>query len=296
MRRHVRSLSVALAATVALLPLSACGGGAASGNPAAAADGSPASMLPKQIRDRGTLQVGGSTSVAPYLYQENGQVTGFEKDMMDAIGNVLGVKISLADTGFAALVPAVQSGRIDVAMGDFTDTAEREKVVDFIDYTKSFQALLVQKGNPKNLQSTQDLCGANVAAGKGSLSEKLANEQAQKCKDAGKPQLKVLSFEDAAASTLQVQNGRADAVVIDYVIAGYSSKQSGKTEVVGEPFYDQFHGAATKKGNKELSKALVAAFEQIIKDGSYAQILKKWDLDRLAMDKPILNGATTASQ
>lgn len=296
MRSHVRVLSVALAATVSLLPLSACGGGAASGDSGSAADGSPASLLPKDIRDRGTLQVGGSTSVAPYLYQESGEVKGFEKDMMDAIGKVLGVKISLADTGFAALVPAVQSGRIDVAMGDFTDTEEREKVVDFIDYTKSFQALLVQKGNPKSLKGTDDLCGANVAAGKGSLSEKLANEQAQKCKDAGKPQLKVLSFEDAAASTLQVQNGRADAVIIDYVIAGYSAKQSGKTEVVGEPFYDQFHGAATKKGNDALSKALVAAFQQIIDDGTYSEILKKWDLDKLAMDKPILNGATTSSK
>jgi polar amino acid transport system substrate-binding protein len=181
-------------------------------------------------------------------------------------------------------------------MGDFTDTEEREKVVDFVDYTKSFQALLVQKGNPKGFRTADDLCGANVAAGKGSLSEKLATEQAHKCKDAGKPQLNVLSFEDAAASTLQVQNGRADAVIIDYVIAAYSSKQSGKTEVVGDPFHAQFHGAATKKGNEGVTKALVAAFDQIIKDGTYGEILKKWELDRLAMEKPILNAATTATK
>ncbi len=275
-------LAVALVAT-------ACG--SSSSAETAASGNALHDKLPKSIREAGVLKIGGSTSVAPYLYKDGSKVVGFEKELMDALSAALGVKIELSDTGFAALVPGLQSRKIDVAMGDFTDTPERQQAVDFIDYTTSYQALLVQKGNPKNLNGTDGLCGATVASAVGSLSDKLAVEQDTRCTAAGRPGVTVLRLEDAANATLQVQTARADAVIIDYVIARHIAENSDHSEVAGEPFHEQFHGAAVRKGDDELRDALVAAFTEIIRNGSYGKILEKWEMQRLAMPAPIVNAA-----
>lgn len=280
------ALCAALLAAVTFL-VAGCGGGASAGS---APSGNPLhDMLPASVRQSGTLTIGGSTAVAPYLYKDGATVVGFEKELMDALGTVLGVRIEFVDTGFPGLVPGLQSRKLDVAMGDFTDTPERQQAVDFVDYTTSYQTLLVQKGNPKNLHSTDDLCGATVASAVGSLSDKLAAEQGTRCTDAGRPGVTVLRLEDAANTTLQVQTGRADAVIIDYVIARHIAENSDHSEVAGEPFHEQYHGAAVRKGNDELRDALVAAFTEIIRNGSYGQILQKWDMQRLAMPAPIVN-------
>jgi polar amino acid transport system substrate-binding protein len=278
----------ALLVVVALL-VAACGGGASADS---APSGNPLhDMLPESVQQSGTLTIGGSTAVAPYLYKDGATVVGFEKELMDALGSALGVRIEFVDTGFPALVPGLQSRKLDVAMGDFTDTPERQQAVDFIDYTTSYQILLVQRGNPKGLRSVDDLCGATVASAVGSLSDKLAVEQDTRCTDTGRPGVTVLRLEDAANTTLQVQTARADAVIIDYVIGRHIAENSEHSEVAGEPFYEQFHGAAVRKGNDELRDALVAAFTEIIRNGSYGKILEKWEMQRLAMPAPIVNAA-----
>ncbi|WSQ14011.1 ABC transporter substrate-binding protein [Streptomyces sp. NBC_01231] len=271
------------------LTVSACGAGASA--PHTDSDNPLYGKLPKSVQDSGTLKIGGSATVAPYLYKDGTNVVGFEKDLMDVIGKTLGVKIKFTDTGFPALVPGLQSRKIDVAMGDFTDTKERQQAVAFVDYTTSYQTLFVQKGNPKTLSSTDDLCGASVAAAVGSLSAKLAEGQNTTCEKAGKRGMQVLQMEDGPAALMQVRTKRADAMVIDYVIGSHVAKTSGSGEVVGEPFYEQFHGAAVRKENSQLRDALVAAFDKIIKNGSYGKILEKWDMQKLAMSAPSVNAA-----
>jgi polar amino acid transport system substrate-binding protein len=247
--------------------------------------------LPQAIQDEGVLMIGGSTTVPPYLYEESGDVLGFEKDFMEELGDILEVKIDLQDTGFDALVPSLQSGRIDVAMGDFTDTVERQEAVDFVDYTKSFQGLLVTKGNPEDISTLEDLCGATVAGAQGSLSLQLAEEQDETCESDGEQGVDVLASHDANAALLQVQTGRADALVIDYTIAKYVSENEAKTEVVGEPLFPQFHGAAVKKGDEELRDALLAAFQELMDSGRYHEILADHRLEELALDEPVINAA-----
>lgn len=276
------------ASLVALAMGAAACGGASSEE---AAKGEFHENLPQEIQDAGVLKIGGSTTVPPYLYEESGEVVGFEREFMDELGEILEVKIDLQDTGFDALVPSVQSGRIDVAMGDFTDTVERQEAVDFIDYTKSFQGLMVAKGNPKDISTIEDLCGTTVAGAQGSLSLQLAEDQDKKCKAERKPGIKILASHDANAALLQVQTGRADALVIDYTIAKYVSETEGKTEVAGEPLFPQFHGAAVKKGEKELRDALLAAFEEFTENGRYDAILAEYGLEELALDEPVINGA-----
>jgi polar amino acid transport system substrate-binding protein len=279
--------ALAIGATVALL-LSACGTGAASEQ--AASGNALFDALPRNIQDSRTLKIGGSATVAPYLSKDGSDFVGLEKDLMDALGTAMGVKIKLLDTSFAGLVPALQSRKIDVAMSDFTDSVERQQAVTFVDYTTSYSVVFARKGNPKNLRGTDDLCGATVAATVGTTSEKLADKQDAQCKDAGKPKVNVLRLENNPTTKLQVESGRADGLFIDYVIGRHWAEQ-GQGAVVGEPFFPQYHGAAVRKDNEKLRDALVAAFTQLMADGTYTKILTKWKVEKLAMPKPLVNAA-----
>src|SRR5579872_4854907 len=261
-------------------------GGKAAGAP------SPASLLPASIRAAGVLRVGADAAVAPYLFtNDQGQIVGLEADFMHALGDELGVKIEITNTSFAGLVPALESGRVDVAMSDFSDTLEREKVVD---YTLSGESLLVSAGNPKHIKSLADLCGKTVAVAKGTISATLAQEQAAKCAQDGKPSLNVLLFPAVPVAQLQVQDRRADATITDFGDAIYQQKRSnGLLEAAGEPFAPNYHGAAVKKGQTQLRDALQAAFKELMAKGTYRQILEKWGLQKLALDHTIVNAAAT---
>ncbi|MGW1786425.1 ABC transporter substrate-binding protein [Streptomyces sp. NPDC002143] len=288
-----RTLFLAASCTVAALTLTACGSGESSTQNAAASANPLNAKLPDSIRASGTLKIAGSTTVAPYLYKDGSKAVGFERELMDALGSALGVKVQFSDAGFPTLVPGLQSKKFDVAMGDFTDTKERQQAVDFVDYTKSYQSLFVQKGNPKKLTGKGDLCGASVAAATGSISARLAEEQSATCEDAGKKAVKVLQLEDISAAMMQVKTKRADAMLIDVVIGRHVAETGQYGEVVGEPFYPQFHGAAVRKDNTELRDALEAGFKEIIQNGSYGKILEKWGMTDLAMPAPSVNAATS---
>jgi polar amino acid transport system substrate-binding protein len=286
----MKTLRFGAIGVIVALALSACGSGAATEK--AASGNALYDALPRSVQDAGTLKVGGSATVAPYLSKEGTAFVGLEKDLIDALGQTLGVKVELLDIGFAGLVPALQSRKIDVAMSDFTDTAERQQAVTFVDYTKSFSVVLAQAGNPKNLKTVDDLCGTTVASTVGTTSEKLADQQKAKCEEAGRPSVNVLRLENSPTTKLQVQSGRAAALMIDYVIGQHIAGQ-GQGAVIGEPFYLQYHGAAVRKDNEKLRDALVAAFTKMMADGTYTKILAKWKVDKLAMDKPLVNAATS---
>ncbi|MCX4831043.1 ABC transporter substrate-binding protein [Streptomyces sp. NBC_01016] len=289
--KRAKLLRPALTAVALALTLAACGADPVARN---VADSHPLHrLLPEHVRQSGKLKIGGSTNVAPYLYRDGSEITGFEKELMDALGEELGVEIEFYDAGFTALVPGLQSGKLDVAMGDFTDTKERQQAVTFVDYTTSYQTLFVQKGNPKRLKTADDLCGTTAAATVGSLSGELAAQQDTTCRKAGRAGVKLIEMDNAAATMMQVRTGRADSVVIDYVIGRYVAEHSDAGDVAGARFYEQFHGAAVRKDDAPLRKALGAAFEEIMRNGSYERILKHWDMGQLAMDAPRVNAATS---
>jgi polar amino acid transport system substrate-binding protein len=253
-------------------------------NPAAVA------ALPSDIKEKGILTVGGETTLPPYLYRENGGITGIEADFMQALGQALGVRIKVINTGFGSMVIGLTSGRLDVAMSDFSDTPEREKQVTFVDYTKTGQQLIVAKGNPKNIHSVADLCGTTAGGPVGSLSLSIAQQQSDACTKAGKPAVSVQGYPSASASNLALQTGRIDTMGIDYAIAANIVKTSdGTAELTGSLFESGLHGAAVSTGNTQLAKALQLAFAGISKQGIDKQIVDFYGVSQMRIDSPVIN-------
>ena len=189
-------------------------------------------------------------------------------------------------------------------MSSITDTKARQEGlddkgkklgpgVDFVDYFTAGTAIYVQKGNPKNINSVDDLCGQTVAVQSGTTYEQMLKDQSKKCTDAGKKKLTIESFDNDTEAQTRVKSGGAVAGVNDYPVAvDIARKADGGNafEVVGEQVDAGPFGIAVEQGEQGATSALEAAVNAIIEDGTYKKILTKWGAETGAIDKAAVNG------
>src|SRR5580765_7533218 len=75
------------------------------------------------------LTIGTSGDFPPFTYIENGQLMGFDVDLVNEIGARLNKKVELKNMPFATLLPALQLGNLQVVASGVTETPERAKQV-----------------------------------------------------------------------------------------------------------------------------------------------------------------------
>ncbi len=262
-----------------------------------ATSGVALASLPPDIQSSKAITVGSDVSYAPIEFFKLGtqQVEGLDYDLGQALGQKLGVKVTFANASFDGLIPALQSKRYDMLMSAMTDNKTRQAQVDFVDYFTAGTAILVQKGNPKHINSLDDLCGKTVALEKGTTQETVANTQSQTCASAGKPKITVLSLDKDTDALQQLKIGRSDADMNDFPVAAYNAKTSGggsDFEVTGQQFQSAPYGIAFRKDSAQLRDAVQAALKAIIADGTYDKILATWNVSAGAMKTAQINGGT----
>ena len=285
--RRFMVLAVAAALTASAAACGSSSKSSSSGSATTVAGGGAlASKLPADIQSSKLIKIGSDIEYAPIEFFKEGtqQAQGVDYDIAQALGGQLGTKITFVDdTDFAGIITALQAGRFDVVMSAMNDTAARRaKGVDFVDYFKAGSSILVAKGNPNNIKTLDDLCGHTVAVQQGTVQDTdILTPQIGKCKTAGKD-LTVLKFEKDTDALQQVKNGRAVANVEDFPVASYNAQTSGggnDFQVAGSQVGAVgTYGIAVPKSNTQLRDALQAALKAIIANGTYNQILQKWDV------------------
>ncbi|MDT7548021.1 MAG: polar amino acid transport system substrate-binding protein [Actinomycetota bacterium] len=297
MRRTRYSLLTAAAAAAALT-LTGCGGSSGSDNPTLSAPssaGAPlAASLPQAVRDAGVLKVGSDVAYAPIeSFDKDGKtIIGVDPDIAAALSTQLGVKLTLQNGTFDGLITSLRSKRIDLIMSAMSDTAARQKSIDFVDYFTAGTSILVKKGNPQKINSLDDFCGKTIALQRGTTQDDVATAQQAKCKTAGKA-LKVLKFDRDTEALLQVKQGRAVADMNDFPVAAYNAQTSGggnDFEVVGEQIEAGPYGIGVRKEDTAIRDALQKALQAIIANGDYAKILEKWNVKAGAVTSATING------
>ena len=150
---------------------------------AAIKDTSLVAKLPASLQSGGTLKVAADASYAPdeFLDTDGKTVIGMDADLAKAIGQVLGLQVTVANVSFDAIIPAIQDGRYDLGMSSFTDTADREKSVDFVTYFSAGTSFYVSATDGPDIETLADLCGHTVAVEAGTTEESDARAQAKKC-------------------------------------------------------------------------------------------------------------------
>lgn len=214
------------------------------------------------------LRVATDATFPPMEYIENGKRTGFDTEMVEAIGKQLGRPVEWIDIDFKGLIPALVSRRADMAVSAIYITDERRKVVDFTVPYYAGGLVVMTKADNTTLKSPADLAGRKVSVQVGTKSVSFLKEKY--------PQAQLLEVEKNQEMFNLVEVGRTDAAVTGKPAAYQYVRTRPGLKVLPEQLTTEEYGMAIRKDTPELTKAVNDALARMKADGSYAAIVQKW--------------------
>jgi glutamine transport system substrate-binding protein len=171
---------------------------------------------------------------------------------------------------FNGIIPALQTGNVDIAIAGITITEEREKIVDFSDpYYDSGLRILVRNDN-NDVTEVSNLEGLKIGSKIGSTSYDFLKKNLDENDG-------VTPYPGSSDMYMALMSGAVDAVFYDAPNVGYfaRTKGEGKVKTVGKLYEGQQYGIALKNGSEwvdEVNEALASMKE----DGTYKNIYEKW--------------------
>lgn len=227
-----------------------------------------ASTLLEQIKAKGKLVVGTEAQYAPYEFKDlDANFVGCDMWLAQQIADSLGVELEIVDMSFAGIIPAVQSGQVDLGIAAFTNTPERAEEIDFSDlYETSAQLLIVKTGNADTYSTKEALAGQKVGAQKGTIQSQLIQSAL--------PDSELFELEKYPALALEVQNGNIAGLVVDQAVGeSLVANSNGELEVSNFEFSAEEasfgKSVVIAKGNEDLVAAVNEVVNKVTSDGSY---------------------------
>lgn len=222
--------------------------------------------------DDHVLDVVTDPSFVPFemMDEDTGEMVGFDMDILAEIAERAGFEYNLETMDFNGIIPAVQTGNVDIAIAGITITEEREEIVDFSDpYYDSGLKILVRANNDE-VEDIDDLEGLKIGTKVGSTSYDFLDEKFGDDAD-------VTPYPGSSDMYMALLGGSVDAVFYDAPNVGYFSQTrgEGRVKVVGPLYEGQQYGIALADGSEwvePVNEALAAMKE----DGTYDEIHAKW--------------------
>ena len=215
-----------------------------------------ASTLLEQIKAKGKLVVGTEAQYAPYEFKDfDANFVGCDMWLAQQIADSLGVELEIVDMSFAGIIPAVQSGQVDLGIAAFTDL-----------YETSAQLLIVKTGNADTYSTKEALAGQKVGAQKGTIQSQLIQSAL--------PDSELFELEKYPALALEVQNGNIAGLVVDQAVGeSLVANSNGELEVSNFEFSAEEasfgKSVVIAKGNEDLVAAVNEVVNKVTSDGSY---------------------------
>ncbi|RSD29499.1 transporter substrate-binding domain-containing protein [Mesobacillus subterraneus] len=193
-----------------------------------------------------------------------GQMTGFDIDVAEAVAKELGLEPNQQKFKFASIVEGVKTGRFDAAVASHTINEDRLKHVDFsTPYYYSGPQIFVRPDS--DAEALADLEGKEIAVSKGSTYAKTAEEVTDN----------IVLYDSDVTALEALANGRHDAVITDFITGkeamGAGLKLEGK-ELLGR----SEQGIAVAKDNDELLKKINEALETLRENGTLKKISENY--------------------
>jgi polar amino acid transport system substrate-binding protein len=214
------------------------------------------------------LRVGTDATFPPMEFFENSKRTGFDVDLVEAIGKAMGKQVEWVDIDFKGLIPGLMSRRFDMAVSGIYITDERKKVVDFTDPYYAGGLVAIVKDSNTSIKKLADLDNKKVSVQVGTKSVAYLTEKY--------PKVQRVEVEKNQEMFNLVDIGRADAAVTGKPAAYQYVRTRGGLKVLPEQITTEEYGMAIRKDTPELTKAVNGAIEKLKADGTYDQIVKKW--------------------
>lgn len=256
--RPAAVLAVFLVVLIAVIA-AGCGGGGSSASEESTASGGGGSGE--------KLTVGSDIPYPPFEQGKPGNYTGFDIELMEAIGEKIGRTPEFQDTSFETIFRDVQQGKFEAVISAATITEEREKAVDFSNpYYLSEQAVLVKEGS--SIKSLEELEGKTVGVQQGTTGQELAKEKIGGAE--------IRPYPEGPDAVNALKSGTVEGVVIDAPVAQNAVEKSGGVEIAEKVPTEEEYGIAVAQGNSELLEEINTGLEEVMNDGTYKTIYEKW--------------------
>jgi len=297
MRLIARFVTVTTAVLLSSSILAGCGGG--SGSPSSSTSGASgvkadkglAAKVPAAVKKDGVILVGSDASYAPseFLKSDNSTVQGFDVDLFQAVAAKLGLKATFQNAKFDSIIPGVTSGKYEFGVSSFTVNADREKQVTMVSYYSAGTQWFTRKGNPDKVDPA-NACGKAIAVQTNTVQLDDLNARSKKCTSAGKPAIKIDSYQGQDQATAAIVSGKDAAGLADSPVGAYAVQQTGdQLQLLGSIYDSAPYGYVIPKDQADFAKAVSSAVDALIKDGTYKKVLSKWGVAQGAVTSSAVN-------
>ncbi len=222
----------------------------------------------EEIKRSGEVRIGTEGAFPPFNYfDEKNQLTGFEVDLGNALAKALGLRPRWVPQSFDTLLIQLNQGRFDFVIASHGITEERAKAVDFANPHYCTGGLVVsRKGGPR---TAQDLRGKVVGVQVGTTYYEAVRRL---------PVKEVRTYQKDPEALQDLLLGRIDAWVTDRFVAkeAIRERRLEGTLQTGSLLFQERVAMAVAKGNGGLLQALNGALATLMRDGTYAQLSRKW--------------------
>lgn len=225
------------------------------------------------VLKRGELRVGLDAGYMPFeMRDRKGDIIGFDIDLARLMARYMGVKLTIVNTQWDGIIPALLTDKFDVLMGGMTITPERNLKVNFCDpYVMIGQTILLRRGLAGTIKSYRDLNDPKYT-----LSTKLGTT-GDIAAHRYLPKARIRQFESESDGAMEVRSGRVDGYVYDLPFnAIYAAQNPDKVVHLTEPFTQEALGWAVRKGDPDILNWLNNFLAQSKRDGTYDALYKKW--------------------
>ncbi|GGL91993.1 amino acid ABC transporter substrate-binding protein [Glutamicibacter protophormiae] len=259
----MKRIAPLLATAAALaLSLSACG---SSGDNTTSTEGKDALQ---QIKESGVLTVGTEGTYRPFSYNEGSELTGYDVEVIKAVGEKMGVEVKFQQTQWDAIFAGLDAGRFDVIANQVAVNPEREAKYLFSEpYTVS-TGVIVTKSDNTDITSFESLKGKKTA-------QSLTSNYYETAKAAGAT---VEPVEGWAQAVTLLKQGRVDATVNDKLtfLDAQKTHPDDSIKIAAEATEKTDSAVAMRKDETALQGAINDALDQLRADGELAKISEKY--------------------
>ena len=235
----------------------------------------------KNTDNSGKFTVGYDAEFPPYGYKDdNGEYVGFDLDLAQAVCDKNGWTLVKQPIDWDSKDMELNSGTIDCIWNGFTMTGREKDYTWSSAYIDNSQVVIVK--SDAQINNLSDLAGKVVAVQSDSsaLAAFTGEDASESNIQLAKSFSSLQQVGDYNSAFMNLESGSVDAICMDIGVAGYELKARGNSfRMLSEHVSSEEYGIGFKKGNTKLRDQVQETLNEMLADGTFMDIAKKWNVD-----------------
>lgn len=235
----------------------------------------------KNTDNSGKFTVGFDAEFPPYGYKDdNGEYVGFDLDLAQAVCDKNGWTLVKQPIDWDSKDMELNSGTIDCIWNGFTMTGREKDYTWSSAYIDNSQVVIVK--SDAQINNLSDLAGKVVAVQSDSsaLAAFTGEDASESNIQLAKSFSSLQQVGDYNSAFMNLESGSVDAICMDIGVAGYELKARGNSfRMLSEHVSSEEYGIGFKRGNTKLRDQVQETLNEMLADGTFMDIAKKWNVD-----------------